>query len=90
MNEQKMAIGVLQDAHQSLPPASGYIGPAIVVVIIGLLGASVAAFAVYPVQSVLFLWTWFSLTSQVAQALGKYLGIETDKDGDVHMLDFLY
>jgi hypothetical protein len=54
------------------------------------LGASVAAFAVYPVQSVLFLWTWFSLTSQVAQALGKYLGIETDKDGDVHMLDFLY
>ena len=67
-----------------------YIGPAIVLVIIGLLGASVAAFAVYPVQSVLFLWTWFFLTSQVAQALGKYLGLDSDKDGDVDMLDFVH
>ena len=67
-----------------------YLGPAIVLIVIGLFGASIAAFAVYPVHSVLFPWTWFFLTSQIAQALGKYLGLDRDKDGDVDMLDFVF
>lgn len=67
-----------------------YIGPAIVLILIALVGASLAAFALYPVYSVLAMWTFFFLTSQVAQALGKYLGLDADKDGDVDMLDFVY
>ena len=44
----------------------------------------------YPVTSVLCVWLWFFLTSQCAQVIGKYFGLDQDKDGDVDVMDLIY
>jgi hypothetical protein len=67
-----------------------YVGPAMILIVLGLIGGAFVAFALYPVYSVVALWLWFFLTSQIAQALGTYLGLDSDKDGDVDMLDLLH
>ena len=67
-----------------------YVGPAIILVLIGLVGLTMAAFAIYPVTSVFVMWLFYFLTSQLAQTLGKSLGLDADKDGDVDFLDLLH
>jgi hypothetical protein len=67
-----------------------YVGPAMILVLIGAFGMTLAAFAIYPVTSVLVIWLFHFLTSQLAQSLGKGLGLDSDKDGDVDLLDFLH
>lgn len=67
-----------------------YVGPAIILILLGLTGMSLAAFALYPTASVLAMFTWFFLTSQLAQILGRRLGLDSDGDGDVDFLDLLH
>ena len=67
-----------------------YIGPAIVLFFIGALALMIASFALYPIQSVVAVWVWFFLTSHLAQSLGKQLGLDSDRDGGVDVLDLLH
>jgi hypothetical protein len=67
-----------------------YVGPVIILLGLGALIILVGCFAFYPVYSVIIIWIWFLLTSQVAQLIGRYLGLDTDADGNVDLLDFLY
>jgi hypothetical protein len=67
-----------------------YVGPAIILVLLGIVGGALVAFAVAPVLSVLIIWFGFFLTSQMAQMLGSYLGLDSDGDGDVDYLDLLH
>uniref|UniRef100_A0A7S0ASG7 EF-hand domain-containing protein n=1 Tax=Minutocellus polymorphus TaxID=265543 RepID=A0A7S0ASG7_9STRA len=67
-----------------------YIGPAFILLFIGAHVALLVAFAMYPVTSVLCIWLWFFFTSQCAQVIGKYLGLDRDKDGDVDVLDLIH
>jgi hypothetical protein len=67
-----------------------FVGPAIILVFLALVGGSLVAFAVYPIASVLVMWVIFFLSSQIAQTLGKYLGLDSDADGDVDYLDLLH
>jgi energy-coupling factor transporter transmembrane protein EcfT len=66
------------------------VGPALALVVLAVLGGIVVAFALYPLTSVLFLWTVFFLTSHCAQVLGKSLGLDVDKDGNVDLMDLLH
>jgi hypothetical protein len=66
-----------------------FVGPAIILMLLATAAVSLAAFAIYPVYSVVALWLWFFLTSQVAQSLGRHWGLDADRDGDVDFLDFL-
>jgi hypothetical protein len=66
-----------------------YIGPAIVLIGFAALMGVLAAFALYPICSVLSIWLWFFLTSQAAQIIGHRLGLDMDKDGDVDSFDVL-
>lgn len=66
-----------------------FTGPALVLVLLGCMVAMMAAFAMYPVLSVLTLWMFFFLTSQLAQVIGRRLGLDHDGDGDVDFLDLL-
>jgi hypothetical protein len=38
----------------------------------------------------LALWVWFFFTSQLAQAVGMYLSLDHDGDGDVDFSDLLH
>lgn len=67
-----------------------YVGPAMILILLGAIAGTIVAFALYPIYSVLAIWLWFFLTSQMAQALGRYLGLDHDGDGDVDMLDLLH
>jgi hypothetical protein len=67
-----------------------YVGPAIILVFMGLVGGALVAFAVYPIVSVLVMWVLFFLSSQLAQTLGQCLGLDSDADGDVDYLDLLH
>jgi hypothetical protein len=67
-----------------------YVGPAIILVFLGFVGGALAAFAVYPIVSVLVMWILFFLSSQIAQTLGKYLGCDSDDDGEIDYLDLLH
>lgn len=67
-----------------------YIGPAFILLLFGAHVLLMAAFAMYPIASVMVIWLWFFLTSQIAQVIGKNLGLDQDKDGDVDMLDLLH
>lgn len=67
-----------------------YVGPAFILLFIGAHVALLVAFAMYPVTSVLCVWLWFFLTSQCAQVIGKYFGLDQDKDGDVDVMDLIY
>jgi len=66
------------------------IGPALVLILLGCAAALIAAFAMYPITSVSTVWLFFFLTSHIAQALGRKLGLDSDNDGDVDMLDLLH
>jgi hypothetical protein len=70
--------------------ATLFIGPALVLLLLGSLALILIAFSVYPITSVLSMWTFFFLTSKVAQVLGRHLGLDQDKDGDCDMLDILH
>jgi tetrahydromethanopterin S-methyltransferase subunit G len=67
-----------------------FVGPALVFVILGSAILVLAAFAVYPIISVMVIWLGFFFTSQLAQAIGRKLGLDKDKDGDVDFLDVLH
>jgi hypothetical protein len=67
-----------------------YVGPSIILLLVGGFVLLVASFALYPVISVLVVWIWFFLTSHVAQVLGKSLGLDSNEDGNVDMLDLIY
>jgi hypothetical protein len=67
-----------------------WLGPALVLLLLGCVGAVVAAFALYPIASVTVMLAWFFLTSKIAQTLGKRYGLDHDKDGDVDWLDCLH
>ena len=67
-----------------------YIGPAFILLFIGAHIALLVAFAMYPVTSVLCIWLWFFCTSQIAQQIGKYWGLDQDKDGDVDVMDLIH
>jgi len=70
--------------------ATLWIGPALVLIILGSLGLMVAAFALYPMASVSVMILFFFMKSQVAQTLGKRFGLDSDQDGDVDWLDLMY
>ena len=70
--------------------ATLWIGPALVLILLGTLGCAVGAFALYPITSVAIMCLWFFLTSQLAQTIGKRLGLDHDGDGDVDWLDLLH
>lgn len=67
-----------------------YIGPALVLILLGSIGVVLAAFAFYPVYSVVGLWVFFFLTSHLAQTIGRKMGLDSDGDGDIDFLDFLH
>lgn len=70
--------------------ATLYIGPALVLILLGTAGLTLVAFALYPVTSVFVMCLWFFITSHLFQTLAKELGLDHDKDGDVDFLDFLH
>lgn len=70
--------------------ATLWIGPALVLIILGSLGLMLAAFALYPMTSVSVMILFFFLKSQVAQTLGKRFGLDSDQDGDVDWLDLMH
>ena len=70
--------------------ATLWIGPALVLILLGTLGCAIGAFALYPITSVAIMCLWFFLTSQLAQTIGKRLGLDHDGDGDVDWLDLLH
>jgi hypothetical protein len=70
--------------------ATLWIGPALVLILLGTTAAALAAFALYPIASVTFMCTWFFVTSRMAQTLGKRWGLDSDNDGDVDWLDVLH
>lgn len=70
--------------------ATMWIGPAMVLILLGTCLLALGAFAVYPVTSVFAMTTWFFFTSQLAQTLGRRYGLDSDEDGDVDWLDLLY
>eukprot|EP00977_Amphora_coffeiformis_P001438 scaffold291_cov168-Amphora_coffeaeformis.AAC.7 len=67
-----------------------FVGPALVLILLGTMAALLVAFALYPITSVASLWVLFFSTSRIAQVLGVYLGLDSDKDGDVDWLDVLH
>ena len=77
----KMLIGTL---------ATLFVGPAMVLLLLGSVGLLLAAFALYPVTSVFSMWLFFFLKSQLAQVLGRKLGLDRDSDGDCDSLDLLH
>jgi len=70
--------------------ATLWMGPALVLVLLGLMVAVLAAFALYPILSVACMCLWFFATSKMAQTLGKRYGLDRDGDGDVDWLDLLH
>jgi hypothetical protein len=66
-----------------------FIGPALILVLLGAVVLILVVFALYPVISVSSMLVFFFLTSQIAQVMGRRLGLDHDKDGDVDMLDLL-
>jgi hypothetical protein len=70
--------------------ATLYVGPALVLVLLGSIGLALAAFAFYPVTSVVVVWLFFFSTSHLAQAIGRRLGLDFDGDGDIDFLDILH
>lgn len=67
-----------------------YIGPAVILLLMGAGILTLAAFAIYPVSSVFLVWLWFFLSSSLAQVIGQQLGLDHDGDGDVDFLDILH
>lgn len=51
-------------------------GPALVLVILGLLLGCFAAMALYPICTVMALWTFFFLQSQFFQTVGILIGLD--------------
>ena len=70
--------------------ATLWVGPALVLILLGTTAALLAAFALYPITSVAVMCTWFFVTSRMAQTLGKRWGLDSDNDGDVDWLDVLH
>ena len=70
--------------------ATLWIGPALVLVILGTIGGLIGAFALYPITSVALMCLYVFLTSQLAQTIGTRLGLDSDGDGDVDWLDLLH
>lgn len=70
--------------------ATLYIGPALVLILLGSIGLAFAAFAFYPVTSVVVVWLFFFFTSHLAQTIGRQLGLDFDGDGDIDCLDILH
>jgi len=66
-----------------------FVGPAIVMVLLAAIGVFVVCAATYPISTVLAIWAWFFITSQACQALGLYLGLDKDGDGDVDIMDLV-
>jgi hypothetical protein len=66
------------------------VGPALALGVLAVLGLVIVAFALYPLTSVMTMWSIFFLTSHCAQVLGKSLGLDVDQDGDVDLLDLLH
>jgi len=66
-----------------------FVGPALILILLGTVALMLVAFAIYPVISVFSMWVLFFLTSHLAQVLGRRLGLDHDGDGDVDMLDVL-
>lgn len=67
-----------------------FVGPVLVLILLGSAALIVAAFAVYPMASVLSMWLFFFLTSQMAQVICRKLGLDRDKDGVCNLLDLLH
>jgi len=70
--------------------ATLWIGPALVLMILGFLGLMVVGFALYPIISVSLMISCFFLTSQLGQTLGVRFGLDSDQDGDVDWLDLIH
>jgi hypothetical protein len=66
------------------------IGPALVLILLGTIGLALAACALYPVTTVACLWVFFFCTSHFAQAIGRNMGLDGNRDGEVDFLDFLH
>jgi len=65
------------------------VGPALVLVMLGAIMAFLALSALYPMVMTTFLCTGFLFSSRLFQVVGKYLGLDQDKDGDVDWLDLV-
>jgi hypothetical protein len=66
------------------------IGPALVLILLGTIGLMLLSCALYPVTSVACLWVFFFSTSHVAQAIGRNMGLDGNRDDTVDFLDLLH
>ena len=65
------------------------IGPALVLVLLGALGAACICMAFYPMCTVAGMWSFFFLQSQFFQRLGVVLDLDVNGDGVCDFWDFL-
>lgn len=67
------------------------IGPAVVLLLLAFLGATIVCMALYPGYFVLLIWIIDFVKGELVQRVGKYLGLDQDNDGDVDLEDiFLF
>ena len=57
------------------------VGPALVLVVLGLCGAALVCMAFYPIYTVAGMWTCFFLQSQFFQTIGIMFGLDVNGDG---------
>ena len=74
-----LAIGLLTAA----------VGPALVLVLLGVVGAVALCMAFYPMCTVAGMWIFFFLQSQFFQRLGVLLDLDVNGDGVCDFWDFL-
>lgn len=65
------------------------IGPALVLVLLGVVGAVALCMAFYPICTVAGMWIFFFLQSQFFQRLGVLLDLDVNGDGVCDFWDFL-
>jgi len=65
------------------------IGPALVLVILGTLSVALACMAVYPMWTVMSVWTFFFVQSHFFQRVGILLGLDVNGDGQVDFWDWV-
>lgn len=69
--------------------ATFFVGPAVVLAILGCIVGSLVVFALYPMTSVAAVWLACFLQSRLFQQIGLRLELDVDHDGDVDSMDIV-